>query len=83
MDLIASTTGRLVKLDHPTELLSKGLFARIAIEIDLSKPFSPGYDVVYENSDQPFWQSFEYEHINLFCKKYGRVGHHQLTAPSP
>jgi len=83
LELIVSTPARLVKLDHPTELLSKGRFARMAAEIDLSKPLRPGCDEVYENSYQPFWQSFKYEHIHLFCKKCGRVGHQLVDYAFP
>lgn len=49
----------------------------VAVEIDIARPHMPGMDVLLEGVDQvPLWQSFEYEHIHLFCRGCGRVGHH-------
>ena len=42
LELIVSKTGKLVRFDQSLELLSKGSFARVAIELDLSKPLLPG-----------------------------------------
>jgi len=52
--LIVAPAGRLVKLDQATELLSKGRYARVAVEIDLATPLVPGSDVLCENSAAPF-----------------------------
>ena len=36
LDLIVEPAGRLINLDQAIELLSKGRFARVAMEVDLS-----------------------------------------------
>ena len=62
--------GCLVRLDPATELLTKGRFARVAVEIDLQRPLLLGSDVILEGSDvSSFWRPFEYEHVHLFCRK--------------
>jgi len=38
LELGVSKAGKLVCLDQSIELLSKGRFAQVAIELDLSKP---------------------------------------------
>lgn len=63
-------------MDESTSLLTKGCFARVAVKIDSSKPLVPDCDVVFEGLDLPvFWQTFEYEHLHLFCYRCARVGH--------
>lgn len=43
----------------------------------------PGNDVELEGVDVPiFWQSFEFEHIHLFCSSCGCVGHSTLDYKS-
>ena len=57
LELVVGTVSRLVKLDQATELLTKGSFARVAVEIDLRHHLVLGADVSFENSaSAPFWQ---------------------------
>ena len=84
LTLIVEPAGRLVRLDESTSLLVKGWFARVAIKIDISKPLVPGTGVELEGvAMPPFWQSFEYEHVRLFCRRCGRVGHRPPECLSP
>lgn len=84
LSLIISPDGRLVWLDPATKLLSKARYAHVAVEIDLSGPIVSHSDVVFENSAMPtYWQRFEYEHIHLFCRLCGRVGHALWNVPPP
>jgi len=83
LELIVAPAGQLVKLDQATKMLSKGRYTCVAVEIDLATPLVPGSDMLCENSAAPFWQSFEYEHIHLFCRQCGRVGHRPINCPSP
>ena len=53
LSLIVAPVGRLVRLDPATELLTKGRYARMAVEIDLSGLLVPGSDVAFENSALP------------------------------
>ena len=44
-------------VDESTELLSKGRFARMAVEVDLSDPFLPATEITAEDSMlSSFWQ---------------------------
>ena len=66
LELIVQRAGRLVKLDQATESLSKSRFTRVAMEVDLSHPLVLGADVGVKGEEIPnFWQTFEYEHIQL------------------
>lgn len=63
-----------------TSSISKGRFARVAVEVDITMPLVPGSDVELEGLDMKvFWQSFEFEHIHLYCGACGRVGHRRLN----
>jgi len=68
LDMIIEWACRLIKFNQVIELLSKGRFARVAVEVDLSRPLVPGADIAIEDDEiLSFWQKFEYEHIHLFC----------------
>ena len=55
-ELIVAQTGCLVKLDQATELLSKGRFAAVVVEVDLSHSFGFGTDVDIEGEEiLNFW----------------------------
>ena len=70
LELIVAAAGHRVRLDEAIELLSKGRYARLAVEIDLARPLIPGSNLLLEGYDSPlFWQKFEFEHIHLFCGK--------------
>ena len=57
LERIVSNVGSLMHLDESTELLSKGRFARVVVEVDLSNPFLPGTEITIEDSVlSSFWQ---------------------------
>ena len=63
LELIVGQVGRLVKLDQPTELFSNAMFARVTVEVDLSRPLVPRANIDVKSEKIPnFWQIFEYEH---------------------
>jgi len=65
-----------MKLDKATKMVSKARHARVVVEVNLSKPQVPGTDVtISDSSFSPFWQSFEYEHVHLYCKQYDIISH--------
>ena len=64
-------------------MLSKGCYTRLAVEIDLALHLVLGSDLLLEGFDSPpFWQKFKFEHIHLFCRRCGRVGHRLIDCPS-
>ena len=69
LKLIVARSEFLVKLDQETELLSKGRFARVTLEVNLSHLLVHGANIDIKNEEiLNFWQIFEYEHIHSFCR---------------
>ncbi|XP_031120215.1 uncharacterized protein LOC116023359 [Ipomoea triloba] len=66
---IGLSIDRPVKIDTTTSLTSKGNFARICIEIDITKPLLSKFVLNMEE-----WP-IEYEGIHLVCFKCGKYGH--------
>ena len=76
LELIVERAGRLIKLDQATELLLKGRFARVVMEVDISQALAPGVNIEVDDDEIPsFWEQSEYKHVHLFCRRCGRVGH--------
>ena len=73
--VIGSQIGRVLKVDVPTLKCSKGKFARICIELDLSKPLLP---LILINGKE---KRVEYEGIHLICFSCGRYGHNRESCP--
>lgn len=45
------------------------MFARVTVEVDLSRPLVPRANIDVKSEKIPnFWQIFEYEHIHSFCR---------------
>lgn len=68
---IGKQIGRPVKIDTTTSLASIGKFARICVEVDLSKSLLAKFTL--EEEVLPI----EYEGINLVCFQCGIYGHKQ------
>jgi len=50
------------------------------VEDDLSRPLVRSTDIAVKDDEIPsFWQQFQYEHVQLFCRRCGRVGHWSLS----
>ncbi|XP_031097111.1 uncharacterized protein LOC116001370 [Ipomoea triloba] len=66
---IGRDIGRPIKIDTTTSLVSKAKFARMCIEMDITKPLLSKYVL-----DEKEWL-IEYEGFHLVCFKCGTYGH--------
>lgn len=67
--------GKTLKVDLKTLLASRGKFARICVEVDLSKPLMSGYRMYGE-----YWR-LQYEGLHVICFECGHYGHCSMTCP--
>ncbi|CAI0467257.1 unnamed protein product [Linum tenue] len=72
---LGNLIGRTIKLDYHTEHGHRGKFARIAIELDMSKPLKPRIRL------DGFWQKVVYENLPNACFGCGIVGHAESICP--
>ncbi|CAI0381183.1 unnamed protein product [Linum tenue] len=68
--------GRSIKLDYHTQHQQRAKFARMAVEVDLSKPLVPRIRL------DGRWQQIEYENLPVVCFECGRVGHTNVSCQS-
>ena len=74
----------LFKFDEPTELLTKGRFARVAVEIGLCSLLVPGIDVEFEDSKAEPFLAILSEHNYLYYRwRCNRVGHRTVACSTP
>ena len=66
---IGGMLGRMCKVDPVTENQARGRFARICVEIDITKPLLGELNI--ENRSV----KVEYESLGIICFKCGRYGH--------
>lgn len=66
---IATKLGKLLKIDNNTLKATRASYARICVEIDLSKPLAPSIAI------GKYDYLIEYEHVHWICFNCGRVGH--------
>lgn len=66
---LASIIGKPVRVDQNTVRIEKGRFARVCVEIDLTKP------VIGKIWLRDHWYRVEYEGLHLICAKCGCYGH--------
>lgn len=72
---LASMLGRLIKIDRTTLLASRGRFARVCIEIDLSKSLPPMIKLKCQNNADPIIIKCAYEGLHKICFCCGEFGH--------
>ncbi|CAI0399275.1 unnamed protein product [Linum tenue] len=68
--------GRSIKLDYHTQHQQREKFARMAVEVDLSKPLVPRIRL------DGRWQKVEYENLPVVCFECGKVGHTNVSCHS-
>ncbi|CAI0547824.1 unnamed protein product [Linum tenue] len=68
--------GRSIKLDYHTQHQQRAKFARMAVEVDLSKPLVPRIRL------DGRWQKVEYENLPVVCFECGIVGHTNVSCHS-
>jgi hypothetical protein len=74
---IASAVGTPIDIDGPTRNRTFGHYARILVDVDLSKKI---YDeVLVERDDFAFMVEIQYERLPLFCRHCYSIGHNITT----
>lgn len=66
---LASVMGRPIRVDQNTLQVERGRFARVCVEIDLSKLLVGKFWL------KDHWYRIEYEGLHLICSKCGCYGH--------
>ncbi|CAI0426560.1 unnamed protein product [Linum tenue] len=72
---LGNLIGRTVKLDYHTENLERGKFARIAVELDMTRPLPSRIRL------DGAWQQITYENLPIICYECGRIGHVEEDCP--
>src|SRR4051812_31021917 len=65
--------GKAVKVDRLTMAATRGQFARVCVEIDLTKPLKSGYTLRRKHLP------VQYEELHALCFNCGRFGHSSNT----
>lgn len=73
---MGSLVGKVIQIDRNTEDAVRGRFARLCVEVDLSKALLPKL-VVGKHI-----QTVEYEGLHMICFHCGRFGHRREGCPS-
>jgi hypothetical protein len=72
---IGNKIGSTVKVDKNTVMQEKGKYARLCVEVDLTKPLLAMF-MIKERK-----YNVEYEGLHLLCKTCGRFGHYSEGCP--
>ncbi|CAI0391510.1 unnamed protein product [Linum tenue] len=72
---LGNLIGRTIKLDYHTLTQQRAKFARLAVEVDLTKHLVPRIWLDDE------WQKVEYENLSEVCFKCGKIGHDRSLCP--
>ncbi|CAI0462910.1 unnamed protein product [Linum tenue] len=73
--MLGNLIGRTIKLDYHMLTQQRAKFARVAVEVDISKALVPRIWLDDE------WQTVEYENLPEVCFDCGRIGHNKGTCP--
>lgn len=65
---VGDMIGNAKKVDHATSMASRGLFARVCVEVDITKPLLARFTLRNK------MRMIEYEVLHLVCFKCGMVG---------
>ncbi|KAI9109367.1 hypothetical protein K1719_019421 [Acacia pycnantha] len=66
---LGNVIGKAIKLDIHTTQRARGKFARMCVELDLTKPLVPEFEIEGQVL------SIVYESLGMLCNKCGRFGH--------
>ncbi|KAI9085242.1 hypothetical protein K1719_032765 [Acacia pycnantha] len=66
---LGNSIGKAIRLDVHTAHRARGKFARMCVELDLTKPLIPEFNVEGQVL------SVVYESLNTLCQRCGKVGH--------
>ncbi|CAI0627582.1 unnamed protein product [Linum tenue] len=72
---LGNLIGRTIRLDFHTLTVQRAKFARIAVEVDLSKPLVPRIWLA------DAWQKVEYENLPEVCFECDRIEHSSTLCP--
>ncbi|CAI0627580.1 unnamed protein product [Linum tenue] len=75
LTVLGNLIGRTIKLDYHTLTRQRAKFARLAVEVDLSKPLVPRIWLDDE------WQRVEFENLPVVCFECGKIGHPTDSCP--
>ncbi|CAI0381637.1 unnamed protein product [Linum tenue] len=75
LTMLGNLIGRTIRLDYHTLNLERAKFARIAVEVDLSKHLVPRIWL------DDALQKVEYENLPTVCFECGKIGHTNMTCP--
>ncbi|CAI0545931.1 unnamed protein product [Linum tenue] len=73
---IAGRIGRPIRVDHATQIGERGRFARVCVEVDLSKPLLSQYKI------EGITYYIEYEGLHQICSECGKYGHSKQACPT-
>lgn len=68
---LANTRGKPIKIDYNTMLASRGRFARVCVEMDLSQTLPPLIKAKLDDYEEPTIVRCAYEGLHTICFSFG------------